>query len=143
VLRKSATELVEHFRRTVAVVDRLGDTDPQALLAAAHRCAAESADPAPAFAPAQVVTPRRGYLPERMVSDPAGYFVLYVDRRQQLLSLEHYRTGGVLDAVLEGRTAPELYTPAIAQGLVSRLDHAAYLGRELARAEHALRSGTR
>ncbi|MEW6489827.1 MAG: DUF4346 domain-containing protein [Thermodesulfobacteriota bacterium] len=27
--------------------------------------------------------------------------------------------------------------------LVSRLDHVAYLGRELARAEHALRSGAR
>jgi Domain of unknown function (DUF4346) len=30
---------------------------------------------------------------------------------------------------------------AISRNLVSRLDHAAYLGRELARAEHALTSG--
>ena len=33
------------------------------------------------------------------------------------------------------------YTPAIDQGPISRLDHAAYLGRELARAEESLRSG--
>ena len=30
---------------------------------------------------------------------------------------------------------------AIERGLLTRLDHAAYLGRELARAEHALSSG--
>ena len=40
-----------------------------------------------------------------------------------------------------GANAAELYSPAIEQRLVSRLDHAAYLGRELARAEGALRSG--
>jgi tetrahydromethanopterin S-methyltransferase subunit A len=78
-----------------------------------------------------------------MISDPAGYFVIYVDWTRQLLSLEHYRNDGVLDTVVEGQQAAELYLPAIEQGLVSRLDHAAYLGRELARAEQALRSGER
>jgi tetrahydromethanopterin S-methyltransferase subunit A len=76
-----------------------------------------------------------------MVSDPAGYFVVYVDRARQLLSFEHFRNDGVLDAVIEGKTAPELYSPVVEKGLVSRLDHAAYLGRELARAEQALKSG--
>jgi tetrahydromethanopterin S-methyltransferase subunit A len=31
--------------------------------------------------------------------------------------------------------------PAVDRGLLSRLDHAAYLGRELARAEQALAAG--
>lgn len=48
---------------------------------------------------------------------------------------------GLLDTVIEGGSAPELYTLAIDRGLISRLDHAAYLGRELARAEYILRSG--
>jgi tetrahydromethanopterin S-methyltransferase subunit A len=60
-----------------------------------------------------------------------------------LLSLEHYTNDGWLGALVEGHTAAELYTPAVERGLVSRLDHAAYLGRELARAEHALAAGTR
>jgi tetrahydromethanopterin S-methyltransferase subunit A len=76
-----------------------------------------------------------------MVSDPAGYFVIYVDPSRQILSLEHYSNDGVLDVVIEGRAAPELYIPAVDKGLVSRLDHAAYLGRELARAQQALRLG--
>lgn len=41
----------------------------------------------------------------------------------------------------EGRRAAELYIPAIEKGLVSRLDHAAYLGKELARSEEALLNG--
>jgi tetrahydromethanopterin S-methyltransferase subunit A len=64
-----------------------------------------------------------------------------VDRERMLLSLEHYRDDGLLDTVIEGGTAAELYTPAIDRGLISRLDHAAYLGRELARAESSLHSG--
>jgi tetrahydromethanopterin S-methyltransferase subunit A len=58
-----------------------------------------------------------------------------------MLSLEHYRNDGLLDVVIEGSTAAELYTPAIDRYLISRLDHAAYLGRELARAEESLHSG--
>jgi len=57
------------------------------------------------------------------------------------LCLEHYANTGVLTSVIEGSTAAEVYMPAIGHRLASRLDHAAYLGRELARAEHALSSG--
>ena len=39
------------------------------------------------------------------------------------------------------RSAAEVYMTAIERGLLTRLDHAAYLGRELARAEHAMSSG--
>lgn len=141
VLRNLSRGAVEHFRRTVEVVDLVGEDQVPGVLEAVRRCVAGNPGPAEPFAPDRVVTPLQGYLPERMVSDPAGYFVVYADRLQQLLSLEHYRNDGVLDAVIEGRTAPELYCPAVEKGLVSRLDHAAYLGRELARAEQALRSG--
>jgi len=55
--------------------------------------------------------------------------------------LEHYGNDGVLDVVIEGRSPAELYIPAIEKSLVSRLDHAAYLGEELARAEQALLKG--
>jgi tetrahydromethanopterin S-methyltransferase subunit A len=141
VLRNLSREAVEHFRRTVEVVDLVGEDQVPAVQEAVRRCAARNPGPAEPFTPERLVTSLQGYLPERMTSDPAGYFVLYVDRPRRILSLEHYRNEGVLDTVIEGRTAPELYCPAVEKGLVSRLDHAAYLGRELARAEQALRSG--
>ena len=76
-----------------------------------------------------------------MVSDPAGYFVIFIDRARRLLILEHYKNNGVLTTIIEGRSAAELYMTAIERALISQLDHAAYLGRELARAEHAVSSG--
>jgi tetrahydromethanopterin S-methyltransferase subunit A len=59
------------------------------------------------------------------------------------LSTEHYRNNGVLTTIVEGRSAAEVYMTAIERGLLTRLDHAAYLGRELARAEQSPSSGTR
>jgi tetrahydromethanopterin S-methyltransferase subunit A len=141
VLRNISADMVGHFRQTVEVIDRIGESDPRTVVDTARRCANQQPGPAPAFATTRVVVPRPGYVPEHMVADPAGYVVVYVDQQHQLLSLEHYGNDGMLDAVLEGASAAELYIPAIEHGLVSRLDHAAYLGRELARAEAALRSG--
>lgn len=141
VVRNLTREAVEYFRRTIGVVDLVGTVDPEPIMRTIRRCAAENPGLAEPFAGESVVAPTRGHLPSRMVPDPAGYFVVFVDRQRKLLSLEHYRNDGVLDAVIEGQTAAELYTPAIEQAFMSRLDHAAYLGRELARAEHSLLVG--
>jgi tetrahydromethanopterin S-methyltransferase subunit A len=141
VLRNVGREAVEHFRETVEVVDLVGSANAEAVLHAVAERAARYPGPAAAFSRERTLDPVKGYVPARMMPDPAGYFVVYVDRARRSLSLEHYRKDGVLDGIIEGHTAPELYTPAVERGLLSRLDHAAYLGRELARAEAALDSG--
>ncbi|UCD75368.1 MAG: DUF4346 domain-containing protein [Phycisphaerales bacterium] len=141
VLRNIDSKAVEHFRRTVELVDLTGNGNLADVLAAAEECRAEDLGPAESFKPEWAASAALGHLPKEMVPDPAGYFVLYVDQARELLSLEHYGNDGSLDRVIEGRNAAELYTPAVEQGLVSRLDHAAYLGRELARAERALQTG--
>jgi tetrahydromethanopterin S-methyltransferase subunit A len=141
VVRNLNRDVIERFRRTVEVIDLVGQDALSVILDGIRECSARNPGPVEAFTRDRVVAPTQGYLPARMVSDPAGYFVVYVDRARQLLSFEHFRNDGVLDAVIEGKTAPELYSPVVEKGLVSRLDHAAYLGRELARAEQALKSG--
>lgn len=141
LLKNLNSESVAHFREVVEVVDLIGETGVKQILAAANRCATRNPGSAQPFAAGPIVSPIPGYLPARMVSDPAGYFVIYVDRSRGILSLEHYLNDGLLDVVIESASAAELYTPAIDRGLISRLDHAAYLGRELARAEESLHSG--
>jgi tetrahydromethanopterin S-methyltransferase subunit A len=141
ILKNTSPEAVAYFRRTVEVVDLIGQLDIAPIILAAQQCAARNPGPSEPFADIRVAEPIPGYLPPQMTADPAGYFVVYVDGARGILSLEHYRVDGFLDAVIEGRMAAELYTPAIDRGLISRLDHAAYLGRELARAEHSLRTG--
>jgi tetrahydromethanopterin S-methyltransferase subunit A len=125
----------------VEVIDLVGTADRGTILGAVAGFAGRTPGPAEPFEPERLVIPVSGYLSDRMIPDAAGYFVIYPDRRRQLLSVEHYRNDGLLDAVIEGRTAAEAYTPVIDKGLVSRLDHAAYLGRELARAERSLKTG--
>ena len=100
--------------------------------------------------------------------DPAGYFLIYVNREEQLIYASHYsiavnerglavdpNTGKPLPAkgkvdnqliqVFKGRTAKELCVEIFERspdGIVTHLNHAAYLGREFQRAELALRQGT-
>lgn len=134
-------EAIEHFRRTIEIVDLIGETSVPHILVATSECAARNPGPAEPFAGTRSVATIAGYIPQCMISDPAGYFVVFPDGGRGLLMLEHYRNDGVLDLVIEGRSPAELYIPAIEKNLISRLDHAAYLGKELARAEHAMLNG--
>jgi tetrahydromethanopterin S-methyltransferase subunit A len=140
-LKNLTLEAVEHFRATVEVVDRIGSADLETILATVAQCARDGVRPAPAFSGIPRLERIRAKLPDRMVSDPAGYFVIYVNHRQGELSLEHYRNDGVLDLVIEGTHGAELACTAIDRGLLTRMDHAAYLGRELIRAERSLVTG--
>jgi tetrahydromethanopterin S-methyltransferase subunit A len=141
VLRNLEAAAVAHFRKTVEVIDLIGVSDMERITAAVRGCAQRNPGPADPFAPSSIAVPVAGMVPEKMVSDPAGYFVIFVDRPRGLLSMEHYRNNGVLTTIIEGRSAAQVYMTAVERELISRLDHAAYLGRELARAEHALSSG--
>ena len=102
-----------------------------------------ASDPGPAepfagLAPVPRTTARPS---DRLVLDPAGYFVILPDRVGHALVVEHFTNDGLLDHVLEGRKPSDLCATAVRLGLVTRMDHAAYLGQELARAEQALQTG--
>ena len=99
--------------------------------------------------------------------DPGGYFIIYLDREAGLICAKHFtnviderglaidpETGKVIPAKGKvERTHSTLYTARTAKELcvvifeqtqpcpVTKLDHAAYLGREFVRAESALISG--
>ena len=109
-----------------------------------------------------------GRLSQRFIAlDPAGYFLIKLDRKAGELIAEHYGngiderglatdpdTGEVIScrgadpraplAIYRGRSAKELGM-ALSEGEgpfpLSRLDHALYLGRELQKAERCLEEG--
>lgn len=107
-------------------------------------------------------------LSQRFIAlDPSGYFIIYIDTETSLIHVKHFTNainekGLAVDpetgepfpcgvkverqptAIFEARTAKELCiqifeVPDIS--LVTKLDHAAYLGREFMRAELALAMG--
>jgi tetrahydromethanopterin S-methyltransferase subunit A len=141
VLRNLEPAAVDHFRRTVEVIDHIGVSDIELIMTAVRACADRNPGPADPFTPNSVPQSIAGTVPKKMLSDPAGYFVIFIDRVRGLLNIEHYQNNGVLTTIIEGHSAVEVYMTAIERGLLSRLDHAAYLGRELARAEHSLLPG--
>jgi dihydropteroate synthase-like protein len=75
--------------------------------------------------------------------DKQGEFRVYVDRAEKCIIAAHFisTTSDEPNLIVKGKTAYSIYTKIVDLGLVSRLDHAAYLGNELAKAEIALKTG--
>ncbi len=70
--------------------------------------------------------------PSEFVRDPMGDFRIWIDDK---IYCQHEK------ATIVGNNAKEILDTVIRLGLVSRLDHAGYLGRELKKAEIALKLG--
>jgi dihydropteroate synthase-like protein len=75
--------------------------------------------------------------------DEKGGFRVFVNRSDQDIVVTHFASIGSekTDLTVKGKTAEVIYRKIIELGLVSLLEHAAYLGSELAKAEIALRTG--
>lgn len=141
LLKNVTAERVGAFLRQIELVDLVGETSLELVLSRAGELAARQPPPFGEAVASETLAPIATAEPKRLVADPGGFFVVYPDRGRRRLVLEHFTNAGVLDCVLEGTTPSALYAEAIARSLLSRLDHAAYLGQELARAEASLVTG--
>jgi len=142
VLKNVSREEVRAFLNQVELVSLIGEQDGEILI---ERIDAASERNPGTYAQAFTETPVQRIQatdPTRLTLDKAGYFVIYPERRTKKLVVEHYTNQGVLDCMMEGNSTGALYTEAIERNLVTRLDHAAYLGRELGRAQQSLLQGT-
>lgn len=148
ILPNTSAAEVDAFREQVEPIDMIGCTDVRAI----HARVAELAQTA--FRKPQFEFKPRGNPvgqeevehviaagtdPQQIKLDEAGYFVIHVEG--DLLLVEHYSYKEKLLRVIEGRDARSIYLTLIRNGWVSRLDHAAYLGKELARAQWHLAHG--
>jgi len=142
VLKNVSREEVDAFLKQVELISMIGEQNAGPITQQIQSCADRNigAYPYP-FKESQI---ERIHAPEpkRLTLDKAGYFVVYPEARSKRLVVEHYTNQGVLNCVLEGISTGALYSEAIERQLVTRLDHAAYLGRELARAEQSILTGT-
>lgn len=142
ILKNVRGEQVEAFRRQVDLVALIGEETPARVEEAIAACAARDPGPVEGTPGRVSVETIRSKEPIRLVPDPAGFFVVYPDSRRRMLVVDHYTKQGVLDCVVEGRTPAAVSSQIIERSLITRLDHAAYLGRELARAERSMETGT-
>lgn len=144
VLKNLTLVDVARFREQIEVINLVGVTDAAQIAAVAGDLASRSLPPLSAFKDSSLSFERiKAKAPERLKLDPAGFFIVLPQSETGLILCEHYENNGRIAHVIEGRLASLIVSTVVEQGLITRLDHAAYLGRELAKAELFLKMGAR
>ncbi len=77
----------------------------------------------------------------KVILDQAGSLQIFIDPKEKLIILRHQNKKLELDVQINGKSGRAVYETAIRMELLTRMDHAAYLGEELAKAEMALENG--
>ncbi len=75
--------------------------------------------------------------------DTKGAFRVSVDRQEEAIVAVHYASLDMEkpNAVIKGKSAEAVYRQIVERELFGKVDHAAYVGAELAKAEIALKTG--
>ena len=73
--------------------------------------------------------------------DKAGYFVIIPSKKNGTILVEHYSYDNKKLRKIEGKNGRDIYFTIINNKWVTELSHAAYLGKELARAEMSIKKG--
>src|ERR1700732_2815362 len=141
---------VARFRQQIEEVNLIGVADIEGILAAVRDCAHRPVQAFPAvLAEAACCKDTLATIehipakaPKQLKLDRAGFFIVLPQPQKRLIVCEHYENNGRLTHIIEGRQAALIAATLVERGFVTQLDHAAYLGRELAKAEVALSNGT-
>jgi tetrahydromethanopterin S-methyltransferase subunit A len=136
------------FQERVVLVDLIGEEDAEVIAARARQLVAEPRQPNSLSSEGGVPSTSADQSPvitawpepaDAWVYDPTGFFLVFVDRMGRRLRVEQYNQERRLVRTYLGKNAEELCHTIVRDEQVTLLAHAAYLGRELAKAEVALR----
>ncbi len=72
--------------------------------------------------------------------DPKGYFLIRVDKGKGVIEAAFCKSRNIVELKVSGEKAIDIYMTILREKVIDRPDHAAYLGRELAKAEMALKN---
>lgn len=143
ILKNLKRAEVDQFLAQVTPVDLRGETNAATIAGRIQELALGAAPPYDGPSAVTDVLPIvPASLPANVRLDPAGFIVIHIDRRRGFLRAERFSNQGVLLGVVEGDRDDAVAFTLVERGWVTRLDHAAYVGRELSRAQAALRSGS-
>ena len=151
ILKNVTHEEIEVFRKQVQVVDLIECEDVDQIIGKMKKLSQEecsSCGCAKQSKIAEVIQPSavskiQAEQPTRFRMDEAGYLVILPRAEKGLVVVEHYSYDNTLLRAIEANSARSLYWTIIENGWVTQLDHAAYLGEELARAELSIQLGFR
>ncbi len=145
VLKGLTDEEIERFRKQITVINMAGELDTEKVMKKAEEL--YNNNPGPYKEEAMVMSNEKkpeeiivGKTNVEWVEDPNGYFEIFVDKDKGDIIVDYVKDDKKL-ARIRGKGAEDIYHYIINNNLVSRMDHSAYIGRELAKAEIALKNG--
>ncbi|MDI6782685.1 MAG: hypothetical protein QME64_01155 [bacterium] len=149
VLRNVTRNEVDAFRRQVKMVDIIGVEDTDKIIETIKYLSREPSktycgdERAEETQRAQISTGPviQAKEPAKVELDKTGYFVIIPQPDKGIITAEHYSYENKLLRVIEGKEARSIYGTIIDNGWITLLSHAAYLGKELAKAELAIKFG--
>lgn len=149
VLRNVTTKEVEAFRKQIQFVDMIGCEDVETIVKRVKDvardvgplCSCQNGEEALEDAQISPVPKIQAKGPVKIELDKSGYFVIIPQPKKGIITIEHYSYDNKLQHVIEGTDARSLYWTIIENDLVTQLSHAAYLGKELAKAELSIERG--
>jgi len=150
VLSNTTSEEINAFRNQIEVTNLIDCEDLNTILdtikdlqeKATQGCrevssggAMESTSP-----PIEIITTKEKD-PYKIKLDKLGYFVIVPKTSNKMIIVEHYSSTDQLLHMIKGENARNIYLTIIENGWVSEMGHAAYLGKELTKAEMSLKLG--
>jgi tetrahydromethanopterin S-methyltransferase subunit A len=136
VLKNITSSEVDHLMHQIQAINLIGRRDMAELAKQLEVLSKQTVRPYEAGLIVDLVDVEKANPARSLKLDPRGYFVIMVmkDKENPLL-IEHYSNDGVLRNMVEGKNSASICATLIEKKLITQLDHAAYLGRELAKAE--------
>ncbi len=150
VLKNVTPEEVEVFRAQVKIIDLIGCEDSAKIAKRISRlaqtpkktcscaeCGSEEVKPLNVSS----VTIVQADKVSKVEVDKAGYFVIIPQPGKKTIIAENYSYENKLLHAVEGTDTQSIYATIIKNGWVTQLSHAAYIGKELTKAELSLSYG--
>lgn len=132
---------VQHLRKQVQVIDFVGCDELDIIEKKVEDCARKNLTPFKETITIEGIKKVLAKPSKKLVLDPSGYFIIYPKPDKRAILVEHYSNDGTLRHIVEGASVSEICSTVIELSLVSRLNHAAYLGRELERCRLSMELG--
>lgn len=147
VLRNVTRQEVEAFRKQIKVVDAIGLNDENKVVEKireiAHElppsCSCENCQNEGVAIQISNAPIIQAVEPDKVEMDKAGYFVILPQYEKGIITVEHYSYDNKLLRIIEGNGARTIYWTIIKNEWITQLSHAAYLGKELEKAELSLK----
>ena len=143
VVRNLTPEEVADFRDQVELIDLRESEDLDRIAQAVEECWARNPGPVATRRALRVVEPIEATHDKyrEWDMDPLGYWLIIPKPDEGVIVCEQYDYQHTLQQVIRGQSAETICATITRLNLVSRMQHAAYLGRETTKAETALKYG--